>query len=379
MAIRITGADAARLTIRRQQELELALRQAEEIERQKRAGNFLYQRGLQRQFRVFLKTALDGFYHCDVTGKLVGGAELLDIGFEIKYFDEEKFANEIKIRTQEKQIHEERERITEEKALSIIDSKLKIKIDDFIENVKAHDRYKEFSITKDNIVRRFISCISSYRNEICYANSPPDVLFFQLFDGSLFLYKPIDIFKSKVQCIQDLLHRQQKIRKNLPDVSYDMSIDESPAIANIKHSDGNISAANKFSRYLRKDDFSKIMMVKNSKDFFRVFWGKGKYISSWSFGNLNSAEALAWLSFSSGQEYLDFMAFCINKAIDEAKFGIVFKLQFSDWRWRLIGFDKNTVPQPSQMVLILKSMKFKAQCKDVVNGDSIMAEVAVNW
>ena len=359
MAIRITGADAARLTIRRKQELELALRQAEEIERQKRAENFLYQRGLQRQFRLFLKTALDGFCHCDVTGKLVGGAELLDIGFEIKYFDEEKFANEIKIRAQEKQIHEERERITEEKVLSIIDSKLKRKIDDFIEDVKVHDRYKEFSITKDNIVRRFISCISSYCNEICYANSPPDVLFFQLFDGSLILYKPIDRFKSKVQCIQDLLHRQQKIRKNLPDT--------------------NMGMASEFSRYLRKDDFSKIMMVKNSKDFFRVFWGESKYISSWSFGNLNYAGALAWLSCSSGQDYLDFMVFYINKAIDEAKFGVVFKLQFSDWRWRLIGFDKNTVPQPNQMVLILKSMKFKAQCKDIVTGDSIMAEVAVNW
>lgn len=386
MASRLNAKEAAVLTEQRAREIEALAKQAELDKKLIAAKASKYARLWKAQGNRLIEAALNGESFLIVGSKLIGGDQLIKLGFAIAYIDQTSFLEYQKDLENEKSAKYEAEaRALEElehaKNLELkkLQTDIDKKITDFIKLVEKADRYKGMDSTRKMVVKHFLEEINLYRKNITTGYSSSDKLFFQLFNSQLYVYKPIDSLRPTVQVLQDALHKFEKILHDLPDFELDEFNDlQYDPVEDDEDSDVEVLEIDEFKRYLEAWECSQFMEIEVATDYYQIEWGNLEDVEDWQFEDLISAAALAWLCGESGQALLEAIESEIQDAIDSASSCIHISMEF-DGEQCTCEIGKETyyyTPRSNQLSEILKILKYKINKHSLEKGKSLLE---ISW
>ena len=386
MASRLNAKEAAALTEQRAREIEARAKQAELDKKLIASQATKFARLWKAQGNRLIEAALNGGSFLNVGSKLIGGDQLIKLGFAIAYIDQTAFSEYQKeLENQKSDKYEAETRLLEEreKAKKLELKKLQPDIDkkiaDFIKLVEKEDRYKGMDSTRKMVIKHFLEEINDYRNNISAGYSSSDKLFFQLFNSQLFVYKPIDSLRPTVQVLQDALHKLEKILHDLPEFEVDeFDYLEYDPVEDDEDSDAEGLAIDEFKRYLDAWECSESMEIDVATDYYQIEWSNLEDVEDWQFEDLISAAALAWLCGASGQALLEAIESEIQDAIDSASSSIHISMEW-DGEQCTSDIGKETyyyTPRSNQLSEILKILKYKINKHSLENGKSILE---ISW
>lgn len=389
MASRLNARQAASLTEQRAREIEAQAKQDAEDRKHRAAQVAKFSRLWKTQGNQLIEAALNGEKSTHVSPQLIGGAQLISLGFTIAYVDQTSFLEEKKQeeieRSRQKEAGEraleERERVRHLEAKKLKPSVDK-KIGDFIKTIEKEDRYKGMDSTRKMVIKHFLEKIEDYKNNISAGTSPRGELFSQLFDGQLFVYKPIDSLRPEVQALQDALHKLEQVRRDLPDVEVDEFENFDYGLGDLEDEDEDAEestlSVEGFKRYLEPRECNEFMEVDQRQDYFQIEWIDLEEPEDWSFQDLISAPALAWLSGESGQALLEAIESEIQSAIDSATTSIQIAMEW-DGEQCTCDIDGETyyyTPRSNHLSEILKILKYKTREQHLEDGKSVLE---ISW
>ncbi len=389
MASRLNAKEAAALTEQKALEIEARAKQDENDRKVRAAEAAKHTRLWKAQGNRLIEAALNGEMSLRVGAKLIGGDQLISLGFSIAYIDHASFSEhqtelEIKRIEQEKAkekliLESERIRDLEIKKLQPVVDK---RISEFIKLVENEDRYKNMESTRQMVVENFREKIKEYSKNISSGKSFRDTLFFRLFNSDIFVYTPINSLRPAVQALQDALHKLEQSRYNLPNVETEVnefySFDNYSDDINNDEERSDLILINEFTRYLEPWECSDLMVAHVSDDYYQIEWSDVDAPEDWLFENLISAYALAWLSGKNGQALLEAIESEIQNAINSASSSIQIKVE---WDGEQCTCDINGktyyyTPRSSQLSDILKILKYKTREQLLKDGISVLE---ISW
>jgi hypothetical protein len=234
-------------------------------------------------------------------------------------------------------------------------------------------------------IEHFRERIEDYRNEIVEGKGGKDALFNEIFDGSVFVYQPIERLKLQVEALQIAMHRLEQFRCDLPDIyrgdaayvhrswseRFELDYDESNVF-------GGKPKGCEVEREIIRDTCSPVMEVDEVPNYYRVEWGGLVSGGAWTFENLYSGASLAWLSGERGQELLDAIESEIQTAIEDGQMGVQLEISESigGWNCCLDRLPFEGVPTPKHLVEILKFLKYKTA---IESKDAKTVELTIHW
>jgi hypothetical protein len=391
VASRLNARQAATLTEQRAREIEAQAKKDEEDRKLRTAQTAKLARLWKAQANQLIEASINGEAFLRVGPKLIGGDQLVKLGFAIAYVDQTSFLEQQRqdeIERDEQRAAEERVFKESERLRNLEVKKLQPEVDKkigaFIKSIEKEDRYKGMDSTKKMVVEHFLELIQNYTNNISAGKSPRGELFSQLFDGSLFVYKPIDSLRPVVQAIQDALHELEKVRRDLPDVeidefeNFDYGLDDIEDDDEDEGADDDVPGLESFKRYLEPWECNESMDVEEHQDYFQIEWGDVAEPEIWNFQDSISAPALAWLCGEGGQAFLEAIEAEIQSAIDSASTSIQISLE---WDGALSTCDIGGetycgTPKSNQLSDILKILKYKTQEEHLEEGRTLLQ---VSW
>lgn len=350
MVTRLKASEAAALTATRVKEREERVKLLERERKLKSAQSKKFARLWENQASLLIESAINRRWFLEIKSELIGPRLLMERGFRIAFVDIESIKTAAAILTDRS-----RSRLAE------LNSIVTSEIAGFIRLVGDNDRYKGMTVTKENVIRKLLSKIKDYQEEMMVSKPVSNELFYRLFDGDLFLLKPIDSLKPKVQALQN-------------------------AINNVKHSASSTSGGDleytddailKVTRYLVPSECEETMVVPYDEDYYRIEWG-GKYASpACNFSEFISAPAMSWLAGDYGQRVLELTEGKIRDAINSAKSSVKIRAKLSDefWSCEIGGVSSTLVPSPDQFSQILRVMGYSVNTI-FHNGDAVSIEIS---
>ena len=386
MASRLNAKEAAALTEQRAREIEARAKQAELDKKLIASQATKYARLWKAQGNRLIEAALNGGSFLNVGSKLIGGDQLIKLGFAIAYIDQTAFSEYQKeLENEKSDKHEAEARVLEEREnakkleLKKLQPDIDKKIADFIKLVEKEDRYKGMDSTRKMVIKHFLEVINDYRNNISAGYSSSDKLFFQLFNSQLFVYKPIDSLRPTVQVLQDALHKLEKILHDLPEFEVDeFDYLQYDPVEDDEDSNAEGLAIDEFKRYLDAWECSESMDIDVATDYYQIEWSNLEDVEDWQFEDLISAAALAWLCGASGQALLEAIESEIQDAIDSASSSIHISMEW-DGEQCTSDIGKETyyyTPRSNQLSEILKILKYKINKHSLENGKSMLE---ISW
>jgi hypothetical protein len=386
MASRLNAKEAAALTEQRAREIEARAKQAELDKKLIASQATKFARLWKAQGNRLIEAALNGRSFLNVGSKLIGGDQLIKLGFAIAYIDQTAFSEYQKeLENEKSDKHEAEARVLEEREnakkleLKKLQPDIDKKIADFIKLVEKEDRYKGMDSTRKMVIKHFLEEINDYRNNISAGYSSSDKLFFQLFNSQLFVYKPIDSLRPTVQVLQDALHKLEKILHDLPEFEVDeFDYLQYDPVEDDEDSNAEGLTIDDFKRYLDAWECSESMEIDVATDYYQIEWSNLDDVEDWQFEDLISAAALAWLCGASGQSLLEAIESEIQDAIDSASSSIHISMEW-DGEQCTSDIGKETyyyTPRSNQLSEILKILKYKINKHSLENGKSMLE---ISW
>lgn len=356
MTSRLNAKEAAALTANRAKELEAQAKQEEMELRLRAAQARKFSRLWNSQANILIKSALNRKTFSNIKGTLIGADRLIRSGFEIYYVDNGLFLE------RQKQMRLEKDR----------------EIDEFLKLVEGNARFVGMTVTKENALKQIRAKINEYQDEISHEKSSCDQLFNFIFDGKLFLFKPIDSLRPITQRIQDALHRYEKLARNLPEDEFSDDKIESDDDSIEKESDIIFLIPEEFWRYLTRKDCRESMELVRVGDFFQVQWHTKEDSKDWLFDELISASALAWLAGDDGQRLIDLIELKIRTAIDSASTRVRLDATGNGHSWQcdFDGAPATQIPHPDHLSQILKTMDYAVKSKATGCGG---VSIEISW
>lgn len=376
MANRLSAREAAALTAIRARELEAEAQQAELRKRLSLAQSKRRARLWNSQATKMIEAALNGKCSIDHRTRLIGAKRLIESGFSVAYVDMAAFTRE-----QEKKRRklEDEERLRRDKANKFRPIVTK-QIEDFLRLVEANERFAGMTVTRRNVVNAISKKIEEYQAELQFWRADSDKLFHYLFDGKLFLFKPIDSLRPRTQLLQDALHKLGRLDRDLPEQEgWDHDSDPESDWEAVGDEDKDTTEVpNEFKRSLRTDDCRESMEIRATGDFYIIDWNDADFGEAWDFSEIISAHALGWIAADYGQDLLDLIESTIRTAIKSAATSVSLVAALDDECWSCIfdGVDRMDIPRPEHLAQILRAMKYSVRLKSVSQQG---ATIEISW
>ncbi len=365
MVSRLNAKQAAALTSTRAKEIEAQVRQ-QELENRLRFTQLRKKIRLwNAQANHLIESALSKKTHLDVNSSLIGADTLVRNGFAIYYVDMVSFTKH----QQQLILKQEEEKRIRKYKIDSLSFVVRREIDDLVREFGGNDQFKGMTLTKENSVKHLLAKVEEYRSGISTKNAERGCLFRHIFDGQLYLFRPIESLRTKSQTVQNALHNLESLRhefddnetsdldeaKNVDDDSYFEIAEQKPAIPA------------RFRKYLRPSECSEYMEVKNDTDFYQIEWETENIPKGWFFEDLISARALGWLAGPYGQNFLDIIESRVRSAVDDAASTVSYKAAFQGVSW-FYDLGQSTIeigPYPNQLSKILRVLGYKVDNRKI--------------
>ncbi len=323
-----------------------------------------------------IEAALNGKCGIDHWTELIGAKRLIESGFSVVYVDMAAFSRE---RERKRQKLEDEKRLRRAKANRFRPIVTK-QIDDFLRLVEANERFAGMTVTRTNVVNTISRRIEEYQAELEFRRADSDKLFHYLFDGELFLFKPIDSLRPTAQLLQDALHELGRLDRDLPEQEgRDHHSDPESDWEAIGDEDKDPSEVpSDFKRSLRTDDCRESMEIRANGDFYRIDWNDANFGKAWDFSEIISADALGWIAADYGQDLLDLIESTIKTAINSAATSVSLVAALDDECWSCMfdGADRTDIPRPEHLAQILRAMKYSVHLKSAGQRG---AAIEISW
>jgi hypothetical protein len=387
MASRLNAKDAAALVVQKRTEAEERARQLarqeqlrkEEAERKarllaieeqlKKEEALKAQRHWNSQAKKLLEAALNGESFLDFHGPLYDPQQLIDRGFTVLHLDRTKF----NIDAEESESVSKLEHEQELGKLPKIEQELNHKVEEFLELLGQQEIFKDIETTKQMVVKEFRKRLDSYFEDIYQGQSFDDALFDELFDGKLYVYRPIESLREIVQSIQYSMHVYQQIKYNLPDELTEDEDDEEIVYEKTE----DLIRTSKYATQVMSCDCESVLEPDSDENYYSVVWDE-PFEEFWRNDEVLSAQGLAWLSENPGQYFMEAIENTVRAAIDDLKQSVNIDFYWEDSRWNTVLQRRRHfgVPYPDQVVALLRALKFKATASKEVNRE---IQITIEW
>jgi hypothetical protein len=362
MAARLNAKLAAAKTKERIIELELIENLALEKRQSEKITQDKFNRKKTAQEKNIISAGINGDFKYQINEDLCSSIDLIKRGFEIQYMNTSDFksaCNEVDAKNKRK---EEEHRSKLDKSRVEFSQNIKKLVDQFLDKVAEHPKFKGMSATREMVLKEFKEKIVLFK-ELIYNGEFPGDLYSFVFDSKLYLYQPIPDLKPILNKIEERICSRLGFINNSGAVSVEKYL-ERPNLeeytTKLKISDADVE----------------VIEIKNDGDYFLINWANCVCGVEWEFDDLFSATALCWLASSHGKIFFELIENSINQAIGSGVSSVDFVFEWLGSGYKFNLSENLSVPYPDQFAAILKLLGYKVSLKQENKSRTL---VAVSW